>query len=138
MRKISIMIVVSCVFGIALSNAAPQSAPMELQLIMRAVQPIWSGLPAKVNANDAAGLAADAIRLEGLFTDAQKFFRSEKMQQAADWARTAADASGAAATAARAGKLDSSTKQGITVNCNQCHEQYSTRASDGSYILKRP
>jgi hypothetical protein len=138
MRKISIMIALSCVFGIALTNAAPPPAPAELQLIMKAVQPIWSGLPAKVAANDEAGFAADAIRLEALFTDAQKFFRSEQMQQAADLARNAADAAGAAATAARAGRIDSSAKQGFVVNCNQCHEQYSTRAADGSYTLKKP
>jgi hypothetical protein len=138
MRKVWIVIAVSCVFAMTLAAAAQQPAPVELSAIMKSVQPVWSGLPAKVTANDAAGFAADAVKLEGLFTDAQKFFRSQRMQQASEWAQRAADAAAAAATAARAGKLDGATKQGIVVNCKQCHDRFSARAADGSYTLKRP
>jgi hypothetical protein len=138
MRRVSIVIAVSCVFVVVFTVAAQQSAPTELGTTMKAVQSVWSGLPAKVAANDAAGFAADAVKLEGLFTDAQRFFRSERMQQAADWAQGAADASAEAAKAARAGKIDNGMSQGIVVNCKQCHDQYSMRAADGSYMLKRP
>jgi hypothetical protein len=109
---------------------------VDLDAAMKAVQPIWGGLPAKVMANDASGVAADAVKLEGLFTDAQRFFQREKMQQAADWSREAADLAGAAAKTGRAGKVDSATKNGININCKQCHDVYRVKG-DAGFVLKR-
>jgi cytochrome c556 len=135
MRRVSIVIAICFIFAVALTVTGQQPA-VDIDATMKAVQPVWGGLPAKVMANDAAGVAADAARLEGLFRDAQRFFEAEKMAQPAAWSKDAAAAAGAAAAAAKAGKVDSTTKNGININCKQCHDVYRVKG-DAGFVLKR-
>jgi cytochrome c556 len=135
MRKVSIVIAICSVFAIALTVTGQQAA--NLDAVMKGVSPVWGGLPAKVMANDAAGIAADAARLEALFRDAQRLFEAEKMAEAATWSKEAADTASAAAKAAKAGTVNSQVKQGIAINCGQCHTKYRVKGDDGGWTTKR-
>ena len=133
MRKVSIVIALCFVLAVALTVTGQQR---DSDAIMKAVQPVVMGLNAKVQAGDAAGVAADAATLEGLFKEAQTYFTKEKLQQAADWAKAAADAAGAAAKAAKGGTVDKAAKN-LGINCKQCHDMYRQKDPDGSFSLKR-
>ena len=133
MRKASIVIAICFVFALALSLTAQQGDALDAA--MKQVGPTWQALQGKIDAGDAAGVAADGAKLEALFRDAETFFTKSKMQQAATWSKEQADLFGGAAKAAKAGTVDKASKATLG-KCKQCHDQYRTKNADGTFSLK--
>ena len=145
MRRVSIVIVVCFVLGMALSLMG--QAPRELPAIMKEIGPIWqtagTGLGARGGQLDAAmpdyaKIAADSAKLQALFTEAQGVFTKMKMTDAADIAKSAADAAGAAAKEAKGGKMaDAKATKTAIGKCNACHMKYKGEADgNGSFKIK--
>src|ERR1051325_8426420 len=133
MRKVSIVIAICFVFALAFSLTAQN--PADLSNVMKQVAPTWTSLQMNLDSGNAAGVATDAGKLEGLFKDAETFFTKSKMQQPAGWAKEEAEAAGAAAKAAKAGTVDKGAKAAIG-KCKQCHDVYRQKNQDGSFSLK--
>ena len=90
----------------------------------------------KVQAADAAGVAADLATLQTLFTSAQTAFMKEKVTGAADLAKAAADAAATAQKAAKSGTVDAATTKAVTDSCAGCHTTYRVKDASGAYQLK--
>jgi len=114
----------------------------DLDAIMKEIGPMWMG-PTGLNAAitsatpDYAKIAADAAKLQGLFTEAEAQFTKMKMTEAAGMAKATADAAGAAAKEAKAGKFtDAKASAGSIVQCKNCHAKYRESDGAGGFKLK--
>ena len=133
MRKVSIVIALCSMLALTLSLTAQGGDPLDAS--MKAVAPVWTSLQAKIDAGDAAGVAADGAKLEALFKDAETFFTKSKMQQAAGWSKDQAALFGGVAKAGKAGTVDKAAKATLG-KCKQCHDVYRQKNQDGSFTLK--
>ena len=133
MRKVSLVIAVCGILALALSVMGQN--PADLKTAMTGIGPAWASLQMNLDSGNAAGVAADAAKLEGLFKDTEAFFTKSKMQQPAGWAKEEVEAAGAAAKAAKAGTVDKAAKASIG-KCKQCHDVYRQKNQDGSFGLK--
>jgi hypothetical protein len=115
----------------------------DLDAIMKEVGPLWTtpmtGLNALINSPtpDYPKIAADAAKLQGLFTEAEAQFSKMKMTEAAGLAKTAADAAGATAKEAKGGKLaDAKASSGAIGQCKACHAKFREGDGAGGFKLK--
>src|SRR5947209_7556859 len=100
MRNISVLIAVCFVLAVALSSMGQnQQNQNALKNIMTHVDPAWTSRQKNLDSGNAAGVAADAGKLQRLFDAGERFFTKMDMQQAAGWAKDEAAAAGAVATA---------------------------------------
>ena len=136
MRKVSVLIAMCFVLGVALTLKG-QNQQNALKNIMTQVDPAWTSLQMNLDSGNAAGVAADAAKLQRLFDAADRFFTKMNIQQAAGWAKEEAAAAGAAATAAKAGSVDKNVARGAIGKCKQCHDVYRQKNQDGSFSLKQ-
>ena len=134
MRKVSVLIAMCFVLAVALTLTG-QNQQNALKNIMTQVDPGWTSLQMNLDSGNAAGVAADAAKLQRLFDAADRFFTKMNIQQAAGWAKEEAAAAGAAATAAKAGSVDKNARAAIG-KCKQCHDVYREKNQDGSFSLK--
>src|SRR5262245_30643206 len=113
MRKVSMFIAGCFVFAIAISLFGQAR---DLDAIMKEIGPIWQGaqgapgLGARGGGLDAATpdtakIAADAAKLQALFTEAEGQFTKMKMAEPAGIAKGAAEAAGNLAKEAKTGKI---------------------------------
>ena len=125
MRKISILIAVCMLVGIALNVVAQQT---DLDAAMKEIGATYGPLRMKVDAMDAAGVAADAAKLQARFTEAESFFTAKKLADGAMWAGEAKAAAAALVKAAKATPFDAAaagTAYGtVGKNCKGCHGIY--------------
>src|SRR5436309_14640603 len=131
MRRVSIVIGVCFVLALALTVMG-QAPRADLSLIMKDIGPLAGGVAAK----DAAGAAADAAKLEGLFKEAQAFFAKEKIADAEGWAKTASETAAKAAKDLKAGTVDKAAKN-LGIQCKQCHDVHREALPDKTFKLKR-
>ena len=109
MRKVSIVIAVCFAVGLAMSLAGQAR---DLDAIMKEVGPLWTGglgargtSPLDSATPDTAKVAADATKLQGLFTEAEGQFTKMKITEAAGLAKSVSEAAGNLAKEAKAGKI---------------------------------
>ena len=140
MRRVSIVIAVCFVLALAISIVGQGR---DLDAIMKEVGPLWqtpqTGLAASIDSAtpDYAKIAADAAKLQGLFTEAEAQFTKMKMTEAAGIAKTAADAAGATAKEAKGGKLaDAKASKTSIAQCKACHAKYREADGAGGFKLK--
>jgi hypothetical protein len=115
----------------------------DLDAIMKEIGPLWqtpmTGLNALINSQtpDYPKIAADAAKLQGLFTEAEAQFSKMKMTEAAGLAKTAAAAAGATAKEAKGGKLaDAKASSGAIGQCKACHGKFREGDGAGGFKLK--
>src|SRR5262245_54511786 len=110
MRKVSMFIAGCFVFAIAISLFGQAR---DLDAIMKEIGPLWTGaggLGARGGSLDSATpdtakIAADAAKLQSLFTEAAGQFTKMKMAEPAGIATKAAEAAGNLAKEAKTGKI---------------------------------
>jgi hypothetical protein len=136
MRKVLVLIGICMAVGLALTVAAQQRGPADLDATMKAVGPLNQGLAAKIMAGDAAGIAADAARLETLFTETENFFASKNIKAGVDWARESKAAATELASAAKAKNMEGAKAATGKFQCKACHGAHRAKAPDGSFSFK--
>jgi hypothetical protein len=147
MRKVSMFIAGCFVFAMAISMFGQAR---NLDTIMKEIGPLWQGAqgtPALGGPRggaildsptpDTAKVAADAAKLEGLFKEAEAEFTKLKMAEPAGWSKEIADASGALAKEAKAGKItDAKASKAAIGKCGNCHMKYREADPAGGFKLK--
>ena len=73
MRKASVLIAMCFVLAVALTLTG-QNQQNALKNIMTQVDPAWTSLQMNLDSGNAAGVAADAAKLQRLFDAADRFF----------------------------------------------------------------
>jgi hypothetical protein len=141
MRRVSIVIAIC--FALALALSVTGQTPRTLDTIMKEIGPIWQTPTTGLNATlgsampDLTKVAADAAKLQSLFTEAQGQFEKLKMAEAAGMAKATADAAGALATEAKTGKLADAKASATSVGqCKACHGKYREPDPAGGFKLK--
>jgi hypothetical protein len=117
----------------------------DLDTIMKEVAPTWGtpqapGLSQALDAPapDTAKIAADAAKLQALFTEAEGQFTKLKMTEAAGMAKAEAEAAGALAKEAKTGKIaDTKAAKTSVGQCKNCHAKYRESDGAGGYKVKQ-
>ena len=140
MRKVSMFIAGCFVFAIAISLIGQAR---DLDAIMKEIGPLWQqGLGARGGGLDAATpdtakIAADAAKLQSLFTEAAGQFTKMKMAEPAGIATKAAEAAGNLAKEAKTGKIgDAKASKTAIGQCKGCHDKYREPDGQGGFKLK--
>jgi hypothetical protein len=146
MRKVSMFIAGCFVFAMAISMFGQAR---NLDTIMKEIGPLWQGAggaPALGSRGtaildsptpDLAKVAADAAKLQSLFTEAAGEFTKLKMAEPAGMAKAIADASGNLAKEAKAGKItDAKASKTAIGQCGACHQKYREPDPAGGFKLK--
>jgi hypothetical protein len=141
MRKVSMFIAGCFVFAMAISMFGQAR---NLDTIMKEIQPLWqgaAGAPALGGPRggaildsatpDLAKVAADAAKLQTLYSEAAAEFTKLNMAEPAKVATDSAAAAGELAKQAKAGKItDAKASKTAIGTCGGCHMKY--RESDGA------
>jgi hypothetical protein len=149
MRKVSMFIAGCFVFAMAISMFGQARS---LDTIMKEIGPLWQGAPGGAPAlagprggapildsatPDLAKVAADAAKLQSLFTEAAGEFTKLKLAEPADFATKAAAAAGDLAKEAKAGKItDAKASKAAIGTCGGCHMKYREPDPAGGFKLK--
>ena len=150
MRKVSMFIAGCFVFALTVGMF---SQARTLDTIMKEINPIWTGANGQPGMGrgvrggadatldaatlDTAKIAADAAKLQALFTEAQGEFTKLKMTEAAGLAKAEADAAGALAKEAKTGKIADAKAAKLAVgSCKACHDKYREPDPAGGFKVK--
>ena len=133
-RFLSIMIVA----GILAVGTAFAQQHRQYNEIMKDVGATFASLKKNLDSNSATAAAADAAKLEGLFTETEAFWAPLNTGDAVGFAKNAREASAAAAAAAKGNdiKAAQASYSAIQKNCGNCH--YAHREDTGKGFLIRP
>ena len=138
MRRVSIIIAVCVVLALGIGI---MGQGRDLDTIMKEIGPLWGnpqapGLNAAITSAtpDYAKIAADAAKMQALFTETEAQFTKLKMTAAAAVAKGASDAAGALAKEAKAGKIADGKAAAASIGqCKVCHNPTTGyRESDGA------
>ena len=141
MRRVSIIIAVCAVLALGVGLVGQGR---DLDTIMKEISPLWGtaqapGLQQALDAPtpDTAKIAADAAKLQSLFTEAEGQFTKLKMAEAAGMAKAEADAAGALAKEAKTGKIaDTKAAKTSVGQCKACHGKYREPDPNGGFKVK--
>jgi cytochrome c556 len=131
MRKVSVLIGICMLAALAITIWAQQAPPTDLSPIMKEVGPTVAKLRMDMMSGNAADVAADAEKLQGLFRQAAGFFKAQKVQDSLDWAKANVQSAGAIMKAAKDGNLDAAKAPAgdLQKSCKNCHDVH--REGDG-------
>ena len=147
MRKVSLFIAGCFVLGMTISLFGQART---LDTIMKEIGPLWQGAqgtPALGGPRggaildsatpDTAKVAADAAKLQSLFTEAAGEFTKLKLAEPAGMAKAISDAAGALAKEAKTGKIaDAKASKTAIGACKACHDKYREPDPAGGFKLK--
>ena len=141
MRRVSIIIAVCVVLALGIGIMGQGRAFPD---IMKEISPLWGnpnapGLNAAINSAtpDYAKIAADAMKMQSLYTEVEGQFTKMKMTEAAGLAKAAADAAGAVAKEAKAGKIaDAKAATSSIGQCKNCHGKYREGSPQTGFKVK--
>ena len=142
MRRVSIIIAVCAVLALAVGLIGQGR---DLDTIMKEIGPIWgtpqaAGLSQALDSPtpDTAKIAADAAKLQALFTEAEGQFTKLKLTEAAGMAKAESEAAGALAKEAKTGKIADAKAAKTSVGaCKACHGKYREPDPNGGFKLKQ-
>jgi cytochrome c556 len=131
MRKVSVLIGICMLAALAITIWAQQAPPTDLSPIMKEVAPTVAKLRMDMMSGNAADVAADAEKLQGLFRQAAGFFKAQKVQDSLDWAKANVQSLGAIVKAAKENNLDAAKAPAgeVQKSCKNCHDVH--REGDG-------
>jgi hypothetical protein len=131
------LIALAAVVVVAVATAfAQQHRPYNQ--VMKDVGTTFASLKKSLDSNSAAAAAADAAKLEGLFTETEAFWAPLDTQDAVKFATAARAAASAVGTAAKSNdmKAAQASYSAIQKNCANCH--FAHREDTGKGFLIRP
>ena len=131
MRKVSVLIGICMLAALAITIWAQQAPPTDLSPVMKEVGPTVAKLRMDMMSGNAADVAADAEKLQGLFRQAAGFFKAQKVQDSLDWAKANVQSAGAIMKAAKENNLDAAKAPAgdLQKSCKNCHDVH--REGDG-------
>src|SRR5688572_6944501 len=149
MRKVSMFIAGCFVFAMAISMFGQA---LNLDTIMKEIGPLWQGAPGTPALGGPRGgaildsatpdlpkVAADAAKLQALFTEAAAEFTKLKMAEPAEMATKSAAAAGDLAKQAKGGSItDAKASKAAIGTCGGCHMKYREPDGAGGQKLKMP
>src|SRR5215467_13560935 len=137
MRKVSMLIGICMLVGLALTLIAQQTA-QDLSPIMKDVAATQNSLRMNLMNNAAADVAKDAAKLQEDFTKAMGFFKAMKAQDAVDAAKGNVEAAGEIVKAAKANNLDAAKASAGTIqkSCKACHDVHREQLPDKTFKFK--
>ena len=135
----SVSIIIAAVFAAGLAAAlasAQQHRPYDQ--IMKDVGTTFASLRKNLDSNSATAAAEDAAKLQALFTETEAFWAPLNTGDAVGFAKSAREASVAAATAAKGNdiKAAQASYTAIQKNCGNCH--FAHREDTGKGFLIKP
>jgi cytochrome c556 len=138
MRKRSVLIGVCMLAALAITIWAQQAPPTDLSPVMKDVGATTNRLRMDIMAGNAADVAADAEKLQNDFRQAGGFFKAQKAQDAADWAKANVQSAGAIMKAAKDNNLDAAKAPAgeIQKSCKNCHDVHREQLPDKSFKFK--
>jgi hypothetical protein len=106
--------------------------------IMKDVSATFANLKKNLDANSAAAAAADAAKLQGLFTETEGYWAPLDTRDAVNFAKGAREAASAVGAAAKSNdmKAAQASYSAIQKNCANCH--FAHREDTGKGFLIRP
>lgn len=110
----------------------------EFQSWMKTTGATAGSLRKNLEAKNGEAAAADAKKLEEVFTQVHDFWMKKKIDNATKFASSAQDGFKEIAQLANAGKFDEAgaTLKTTMANCGGCHSAYRDKAADGSWKIK--
>jgi cytochrome c556 len=138
MRKSSVLIGVCMLAALAITIRAQQAPPTDLSPVMKDVGATTNKLRMDIMAGNAADVSADAEKLQNDFRQAGGFFKAQKAQDAADWAKANVQSAGAIMKAAKDNNLDAAKAPAgeIQKSCKSCHDVHREQLPDKSFKFK--
>jgi hypothetical protein len=131
MRKVSILIGICMLAALAITIWAQQAPVTDLSPVMKDVAATQAKMRMDLMSGNAADVATDAEKLQGLFRQAAGFFKAQKAQDSVDWAKANVQSAGAVMKAAKENNLDAAKAPAgeIQKSCKNCHDVH--REGDG-------
>jgi hypothetical protein len=131
MRKVSVLIGICMLAALAITIWAQQAPVTDLSPVMKDVAATQAKLRMDLMSGNAADVAADAEKLQGLFRQAAGFFKAQKAQDSVDWAKANVQSAGAVMKAAKENNLDAAKAPAgdLQKSCKNCHDVH--REGDG-------
>jgi hypothetical protein len=131
MRKVSVLIGICMLAALAITIWAQQAPVTDLSPVMKDVAATQAKMRMDLMSGNAADVAADAEKLQGLFRQAAGFFKAQKAQDSVDWAKANVQKAGEIMKAAKANDLDAAKAPAgeIQKSCKNCHDVH--REGDG-------
>ncbi len=138
MRRVSVLIGFCMLAALAITIWAQQAPPTDLSPIMKEVGPTTNKLRMDLMSGNAADVAADAEKLQGLFRQAGGFFKAQKAQDAMDWAKANVQSAGEIMKAAKANNLDAAKAPAgeLQKSCKNCHDVHREQLPDKTFKFK--
>jgi cytochrome c556 len=138
MRRVSVLIGICMLAALAITIWAQQAPPTDLSPIMKDVGATQNKLRMDLMSGNAADVAADAEKLQGLFRQAGGFFKAQKAQDAADWAKANVQSAGEVMKAAKSNNLDAAKAPAgeIQKSCKNCHDVHREQLPDKTFKFK--
>ncbi len=138
MRKVSVLIGICMLAALAITIWAQQAPPTDLSPIMKEVGPTTAKLRMDLMSGNAADVAADAEKLQGLFRQAAGFFKAQKAQESLDWAKANVQTAGAIMKAAKDNNLDAAKAPAgeLQKSCKNCHDAHREQLPDKTFKFK--
>lgn len=105
---------------------------------MKAAAGSCGSLRKNVDAKNASGAAADAMKAHEAFSKLESYWKEKKVADAAKFAKDAADAVHHAGEQASAGKWEEAgaSVKAAGATCGGCHAAHREKAADGSWKIK--
>jgi len=124
--------------GIVAATTAIAQQHRPYNQIMTDVGTTFASLKKNLDSNSPAAAAADAAKLEGLFTETEAFWAPLDTQDAVKFAKGARDAASAVGTAAKSNdtKAAQASYSAIQRSCTNCH--FAHRQDTGKGFLIKP
>ena len=134
-QSLLIIIVIAGVFAAGMASAQ-QHRPYNQ--IMKDVGETFASLRKNLDANSAATAAADAAKLEGLFTETEAFWAPLNTKDAVGFAKSAREASAAVGAAAKNNDMKAAQASiaAVQKSCGLCHSSH--REETGKGFLIKP
>jgi len=138
MRKISVLIGICMLAALAITILAQQAPPTDLSPVMKDVAATTNKLRMDLMSSNAADVAADAEKLQGLFRQAAGFFKAQKAQDAVDFAKANVQRAGDIMKAAKENNLDAAKAPAgdLQKSCKNCHDVHREQLPDKTFKFK--
>ena len=136
MNRLFFLITIAVVGTVVVATAfAQQHRPYNQ--IMKDVGSTFASLKKNLDANSAAAAAADAAKLEGLFTETEAFWARLNTRDAVGFAKSAREASAAVGAAAKNNDIKAAQASVATVQkfCGLCHFSH-REETDKGFLIK--
>ena len=132
-----LILIAGAIAGSVLVAAAFAEQHRPYNEIMKDVASAFASLKKSLDANSAAAAAADAAKLQALFTETEAFWAPFETKDAMNFAKSARDAAAAVSAAAKNNnvKTAQSSYAVIQKNCANCHFAH-REETDKGFLIK--